>query len=107
ARRWNRVWPVPLPACLIVVHQSGYLWTIKHRQYAERARPTEELISLAGKTGREVHASCFPFTPALADLALELRLRKDIRPVFMVGPAAARHPEAVDFCNATADGVHY
>ena len=107
ARRRNRVWLVPFAVCLIVVHQTGYLWIVKHRQYAERAWPTEELLSLAGKTGREIHANCFPFTPALADLALKLRLDKDTRPVFVVGPVAARYPDAVDLCNADADGVHY
>ena len=107
ARRWSQVWVVPVAVCLVIVHQIGYLWTVKHRQYSERARPTEHLISVAARTGKEIHAKCFPFAPVLADLALQLRLAKDARPVFQLGPVAARHPDAIDFCNANADGVHY
>ena len=107
ARQWNRVWLVPFVACIIVAHQSVYQWTVKQRQYADRARPTEELIDLAGKSGKEIHAKCFPFKPALADLALQLRLTEGSRPVFMVGPVAARYSDAVDFCNENADGVHH
>ena len=107
ARRRHRVWLVPVAVGVVVAQQVGYLWTVKHRQYSERARPTEDLISVAGRTDDKIYAKCFPFTPALADLVLQLRLSEDERPEFSVGPAAARHPDAVDFCNADANGVHY
>ncbi len=90
-----------------MVHQCGYLWTVKQRQYAERARPTEDLISLAGKGATEIRANCFPYSPIIAHLALKLRVSEELRPVFTVGSIAAQHPEAIDFCNADADGVHY
>ena len=92
ARQRNQVWLVPVAVCLVVLHQVGYLWTVKHRQYSERARPTEDLIRVAGRTGKEIHAKCFPFTPALADLALQLRLGKDVRPAFLLGPATRAAP---------------
>ena len=107
ARRWNQAWPVPVLASLIVVHQCGYLWTVKHRQYAERARPTEDLIRTVSPATKVIHAKCFPYSPVVADLALQFRVSEDTRPVFMVSAEAAQHPNAVDFCNAVADGVHY
>jgi glycosyltransferase involved in cell wall biosynthesis len=106
ARRWNRVWPVPAMAGLILIDQCGYMWTVKHYQYSERARPTEELISLARKRGREIRAKCFPYSPMVAQSALQIALGEDT-PGFKVGPEAALHPDAVDFCNANANGVHY
>jgi hypothetical protein len=107
ARRWKKMWLIPLTACLILVHQCGYLWTVKHRQYSQRAEPTEELIRAARTAGPEIHAKCFPYGTVIADLALQLRHGQPTRPVLLVGPDAARHPNAIDFCNEDADGVHY
>jgi hypothetical protein len=107
SRKWNLAWPVPAVAALIIIHQCGYLWTVKQYQYSERARPTEQLIRLAGEPKKEIRAKCFPFSSNIAELALQLRLGEGFRPEFLTGPEAARQPDAVDFCNANADGVHY
>jgi hypothetical protein len=107
AQRWNKAWLVPLAASLILVHQCGYQWTVKYRQYSQRAQPTEELIRAARTAGREIHASCFPYATVIADLALQLRQGETAPPVLVVGPAAARQADAIDFCNADANGVHY
>ena len=104
ARKWNRAWLVPAVACVIVVQQCGHLWTIKRRQYAERARPTEELISLAGKGAKEIRAKCFPYSPLVGELALQFRLSAEARPVLVLAPEAAQDPEAVDLCNKVAHG---
>ena len=107
ASRWNKAWLVPAAVGLIVAHQLGYLWMVKHDQYAQRAKPTEDLIRAAETAGRTVRAKCFPYSPVIAELALALRLGEASRPVFLVGPSAAQHPDAIDFCNDDADGVHY
>ncbi len=107
SRKWNLAWPVPAVAALIIVHQCGYLWTVKQYQYSERARPTEELVNLASGPGKRIHAECFPYDPIIAELALQIRLGEGFRPEFLTGPEAARQPDAIDFCNPNANGVHY
>ena len=59
---------------LIVVHQCGYLWIRKQRQYIERAEPTEILVqSLRDRQGL-VDVYCFPYASQAADLAVSLRI---------------------------------
>lgn len=104
---WDRLWLVPSVACLIVAHQCGYLWTVKHRQYADRARPTENLVRLAEGGISEIRARCFPYSTVIGQLALSLRLGEDAKPKFIVGEEAARGAQAVDLCTVTAWGVRY
>ena len=107
ARKSNRVWMIPSAIALILIHQFGYLWLVKQYQYSNRAEPTEELVRVAQASGQTVHASCFPYTPIIADLALRMRFHENPPKLFAVGPVAARQPDAVDFCNNDANGVHY
>ena len=86
ARQWHKAWLVPVVASLIVAHQCGYLWTVKHQQYSQRAQPTEDLIRVAGQTDGEIHASCFPYSSIVADLALRLRLNEASPPCVRGGP---------------------
>jgi len=67
-------WAPAALAALIVAHNCGYLWIKKFPQYAERARPTEELIRLAGPVHGAVHVACFPYSPEVAERALHLAL---------------------------------
>ncbi|MGC8792058.1 MAG: hypothetical protein ACP5U2_01545, partial [Bryobacteraceae bacterium] len=91
--RWRRWAPAAL-AVIILVHNCGYLWTRKQRQYRERAAPTEALVEFARKTDRPVEVRCFPYAPILAEWVLEMRLnRKAWRP-----EDAARGVEPAVFC---------
>jgi hypothetical protein len=92
---------------MIVLHQCGYLWFFKHRQYYERAQPTEELLRVAEKQPLEIHAKCFPYPSNIADSALRLRVDAMSRPKFLIVGDVAERPDAIDFCNRTADGSGY
>ena len=107
SRRWKQSWLMPVAALAMIAHQCEYQWTVKYQQYFRRALPTEELIQIAASTGREIHAKCFPYSPLIANLALQLRLGETSHPAFVIGDMAAQQPDAVDFCNADADGLHY
>ncbi|MCS7315829.1 MAG: hypothetical protein RMI94_11265 [Bryobacterales bacterium] len=77
---WRR-WAPGALALLMLAHNCGYLWTRKQRQYRERAAPTEALVEFAAKTDRPVEVRCFPYSQAVADWTLEVRLnRKAWRP---------------------------
>ncbi len=102
-REWSlahkRSWMPTLAAAIVILHQSGYVWTVKHHQYARRAAPTEALIRAAARSTGPVYASCFPYSHLVAEGALKLR---HIEAVFITGPAARNHAEAIDFCNEVA-----
>lgn len=59
----KRVRPVWLMAAVAIVvgAEWGYLWTRKHRQYLERAAPTEAFVSRIRHHRGEVIVHCFPF----------------------------------------------
>ena len=108
ARRRNQVWLVPVAVCLVVLHQVGYLWTVKHRQYSERARPTEDLITCCRQDRQRDSRQVLPIHARLWRISLcnSGWARMPARLSFSAR-SAARHPDAIDFCNANADGVHY
>jgi hypothetical protein len=107
AAEWKRPWIVPAAMAAIVLHQCGVLGTKKHYQYAERAKPTEELVRIAGEASGAIYASCFPYSAQVGELALQMRLNRADKPAFVVGPPAAGQSGSVDFCNQTANGVHF
>ena len=100
----NREWIVPVTAAVMILHQSGYLWTVKHRQYALRAAPTEELIRVGSQGAEKIYVKCFPYGLEVAELALRLRLERPSKPLLITGPLGMKHADAVDFCNAV---VHH
>ena len=104
---WHRPWLVPAVALVIVFHQCGYLWTVLHHRYALRAEPTEKLLRVGRTGGQKVYANCFPYSPWVADFALRVAFPDHQRPGFEVGPDAAKHAGAKDFCNSVAVGTRY
>lgn len=87
-------WAPAALVVLIILHNSIYLWTRKQRQFAERAAPTEALVEFAAKTRAPVVVECFPYSPILAEWAVQMRLQKNVhRP--QDGPPP---PEAPRFC---------
>ncbi len=102
-REWsavhNRRWMFSLAIAVVILHQSGYVWTVKHRQYARRADPTEALVRAARRSPGPIYSKCFPYAPVVAEYALKLRLTES---VLITGPRARNHPNAFDFCNDVA-----
>ncbi|MSV29277.1 MAG: hypothetical protein EXQ52_11150 [Bryobacterales bacterium] len=102
-REWSvahkRSWMFTLAAAIVILHESGYVWTAKHRQYASRAAPTEALIRAASRSNGPIYASCFPYSRQVGEHALKLR---QVEAVFITGPTARNHPDALDFCNDVA-----
>ncbi|HTM51148.1 MAG TPA: glycosyltransferase [Bryobacteraceae bacterium] len=107
AAQWKKPWILPAAMAAIVLHQCGVLWTKKHYQYSQRAKPTEELLRVAGQRSGAIYANCFPYSPQIGELALQMRLNRADKPAFVVGPLAARQAGSIDFCNQTANGVHF
>jgi len=92
-QKWKRWAPAAL-AGLIIAHNCLYLWIRKQRQFAERAAPTEALVEFAAKTQRPIVIECFPYSPVLAQMALELRLKRKAYPAGSPNVP----PEAAGFC---------
>jgi hypothetical protein len=65
---------MPALAACVIAHNCGYLWIVKHRQYVERAEPTEELVRQAERVNGPVSLACFPYSLPVADAALRVRL---------------------------------
>jgi glycosyltransferase involved in cell wall biosynthesis len=103
----KRQWLIPMLASVIVAHQCGYLWTVLHRRYTFRAEPTEQLLKIARETKGTIYANCFPYSTVIAQYAIQIAIEGPSKPVFEVGPEAAKHPEARNFCNAIVEGVRY
>lgn len=75
----RRGWAVVLLAAIIVAHNCGYIWTRKHRQFADRARPTERLVEYGRGVAGPVPVRCFPYPMVIAQLAVEIELGKSIQ----------------------------
>lgn len=103
----RQVWMVPTVACVILLHQCGYIWTVLHYRYSQRARPTELLLQAGQKHPQAIYAKCFPYSPLVAEYALMIELPPGSRPKFELGTEAAKQPLAYDFCNAMVEGKHY
>jgi hypothetical protein len=59
-------------AALLLLHNAGYLWTKKRTQFAERARPTSDLIAFAERTHGHIWMQCFPLPRIVAEEAVRL-----------------------------------
>jgi hypothetical protein len=110
-RKWaqahGKQWMIPTLAGVLIVHQCGYLWTVLHNRYVARAEPTERLLEIGRTQPGDVRASCFPYSPYVAEYALMVMLPGPERPQFLAGPESAKDPGAVDFCNSVAEGARY
>jgi len=104
---WHRPWLAPALASVIVLHQCGYLWTVMHHRYTLRAEPTEKLLRIARQRPQKVYANCFPYSPWVAHFALKVAFPDSQPPGFEMGPDAAKHPTAQDFCNPVMVGTRY
>ncbi len=71
-----RRWVVGAVAAILVLHNCGYIWTRKHRQFTERAMPTERLLEYGRQVAGPVPVRCFPYPMTVAELALDIELDK-------------------------------
>lgn len=80
ATRRNRLGRALAVAALIgfVAQNIVYLHTRKLRQYEERAAITEELLREAASASPPLYLSCFPYSPVVAQLALQVRLKRQV-----------------------------
>jgi hypothetical protein len=85
-RQAGRRWAVAALGSVIVAHQVVYLWLWKHPQYMQRAADTEDLIAFARNVPGPVYIRCFPLGLQAAEMALKLRLGKQM---VALGPGEA------------------
>ena len=64
-------------ATVVVLHNCGYLWFYKQKQYMERAMPTAALIELLRSTDGPVVVECFPYAKTVATQAAVIAARTD------------------------------
>ncbi len=58
-------------AAILLIGNAGYLWTRKHQQYVERARPTEDLVQRLTQSSEEPVTLCgFPYSDNIAESVL-------------------------------------
>lgn len=103
----KKVWVTPCVMAVVVIHQWGYHWTIKYKQYSQRAQPTEGLIQAAKDGPDIIYANCFPYSQTIADSALSLTSGARPHPKLVIGTSIAEDPDSINFCNPNADGIHY
>jgi hypothetical protein len=59
-------------ALAVVAHNTATLWTKKHRQFTERAAPTERLLEQVRSTPGPIVVRCFPRQRLIAEEAVRL-----------------------------------
>ena len=83
--------------CVMLAHNTVYLWTKKHRQFEERAAPTTALLEFARRTPGPIRMQCFPLPQIVAEEALRLGAARS--PADLVWNAAdPRAAAAAPFC---------
>lgn len=89
---------LPLVCAAMLVHNVGYLWIKKRRQYLERAEPTQELIALARRTNGPIYVKCFPRPRPIAEEAVHLGAGKPAADVIWDAQEAQARHTAATFC---------
>jgi hypothetical protein len=54
------------------MHNAGYLWVIKQRQFLQRAEPTERLMEELRRPQGQIVIGCFPYAADIAEFAVLL-----------------------------------
>jgi hypothetical protein len=94
----NRPWLALAVMLVVLVHNVGYIWIKKQRQFRERAEPTEALIRAARQTDGVLWVQCFPRHRVIAEAAIYVALdRYPSNLIFTPEEAAERKPAAT-FC---------
>ena len=89
----------PDVACAaLLLHNTGYLWIKKRRQYWERAEPTQELIAMARRANGPIYVKCFPRPALIAQEAVHLAAGKPVSDVIWDAEQARRRGAVATFC---------
>ena len=83
---------------VVVVHNVGYLWTRKRRQFLERAEPTERLIRLARQTTGPIWVQCFPRPGYIAQEAVHLAAGRSPSDIVWTAEEASARGAVTTFC---------
>jgi hypothetical protein len=89
---------IPLLCAALLLHNVGYLWIKKRRQYLERAEPTQELIALAQRTPGPIYIQCFPRPRPIAEEAIHLGAGKPVSDVIWDESEAKARNATAAFC---------
>jgi hypothetical protein len=89
---------LPLLCAALLLHNVGYLWIKKRRQYLERAEPTQELIALARRTNAPIYVKCFPRPRPIAEEAVHLGAGKPVSDVIWTADEAQARGTVATFC---------
>ncbi|MFN7925649.1 MAG: hypothetical protein U0Q16_36450 [Bryobacteraceae bacterium] len=87
---------VALVALTVITTHWAYLWTRKHNQFELRAEPTERLLEFAEGREGPIHVKCFPYSPEVANSALEVRLGPNAPKLHFNGQPEL---ESLDLCD--------
>jgi hypothetical protein len=68
-------WRMTALVLVVVLHNCGYLWIYKQKQYLERAMPTVELVNVLRSTTTPVLVECFPYSKSIALQAATIAAR--------------------------------
>lgn len=91
-------WVFPVIAAILVLHNVGYLWIKKRRQFLERAAPTEQLIAFARRTNGPIYVRCFPRNHYIAEEAVHLGAGKAPSDLVWDAADARARGAAATFC---------
>jgi hypothetical protein len=69
----------------MLVHNAGYLWLVKQRQFLERAEPTEKLVEEIHRSQGQIVIGCFPYAADIAEFAVLLHTGRPPESI-IVGP---------------------
>jgi hypothetical protein len=93
-----RPWAVGALATVLLAHQCLYIWTKKHRQFMERAAPTEQLLAVAANHQGALYLECFPYHGSLATLAVQMTYGGRVRVIFDPAEAERSNARKINLC---------
>ena len=94
----KRSWVVATLLGVVLLHNVVYLWTRKHKQFLQRAEPTEQLIAFTRNITGSVYVRCFPRPPIIGDAAVEVTLGKPQGTLIWSEEEARRIKPSGTFC---------
>jgi hypothetical protein len=105
-RRGARRWAVGALAVVAILHNAGYIWVKKQRQFLERAAPVEAVIRAARTTKGPLLIHCFPYPFPAAQAAVMVAAGKPAASIRMWSGDPSEPPPEGALCFDTSPGRH-